>query len=571
MSANKCFRLMAVLFFFTSVLCHDTGRLNDDQPSRGPPASYFSAAPTMPVAALQSAASRLGRTSRGGSFGVSFDSSERSSIYSDWASFNEGAAVVWRADMDVDCDGIDYRCKGNADGLPETSWGALAAYEVPFIVIPESYLDAHEAGLPGNNVAAVICNGNMFYGILGDTNGGSPEVTGEASWLMARTCFPTEGLSGAIGHGGLDITCIYSPPTHLRRSRHLTVKPDIVFLGEEAVLPDSAMNKKYVTDFGTLRSMGDALVNALMRNIGLGAGARTRTHNASFSTVAPATTSHIASFLTARSWTTLSRLLEPSAVLPGDATFNSASDGSASSSLAVANASTSVTSSPQVSPPSIATPSSSTGVASSNLAAAGVAGPSALPSNTALGVAAVSPAAAASNTATPNAPPPRAASSAIPDASVATPSAIAPSSIPRPSPSAAASVAPSGPSSAAASASTPANPSSSDAASRSSLSSNAASPNAAVPSGGAANVSGSATGSASVVSPSVAVSIAAQSATATPGAAFALSTASTAVAVPEPTISPSTATSSASVPGASSPSTSNPSCSWPGHCLGMVS
>ncbi|KAL4982438.1 fungal chitosanase [Aspergillus falconensis] len=271
MPLNKCFGLLAVLFFSASVLCHNIHGSNDDYPNGGPPASYFRAAPTMPVAALQSAASRLGRTYRGSSFRVSSDSSERSSIYSDWASFNEaqGAAVVWTADMDVDCDGIDYECKGNPDGLPETSWGALAAYEVPFIVMPEHYLGKHQAGLPGNNIAAVICNGKMFYSILGDTNGDSPEVTGEASWLMARTCFPTEDLSGDTGHNDPDITYI-------------------VFLGGDAVLPASAMNERYITDFGTLRSKGDALVNALLRNIGLGSGngrrARKRARNPSATT-----------------------------------------------------------------------------------------------------------------------------------------------------------------------------------------------------------------------------------------------------------------------------------------------
>lgn len=47
----------------------------------------------------------------------------------------------------------------------------------------------------------------MFYGILGDSNGDDPQVTGEASWLMARTCFPNDGLAGDKGHGEADVTC----------------------------------------------------------------------------------------------------------------------------------------------------------------------------------------------------------------------------------------------------------------------------------------------------------------------------------------------------------------------------
>ncbi|KAL5040949.1 fungal chitosanase of glycosyl hydrolase group 75-domain-containing protein [Aspergillus fruticulosus] len=579
MPLNKCFGLLAVLFFSASVLCHNIHGSNDDYPNGGPPASYFRAAPTMPVAALQSAASRLGRTYRGSSFRVSSDSSERSSIYSDWASFNEGAAVVWTADMDVDCDGIDYECKGNPDGLPETTWGALAAYEVPFIVMPEHYLDKHQAGLPGNNIAAVICNGKMFYSILGDTNGDSPEVTGEASWLMARTCFPTEDLSGDTGHNDPDITYI-------------------VFLGGDAVLPASAMNERYITDFGTLRSKGDALVNALLRNIGLGSGngrrARKRARNPSFQPVAPATNPRsTASFLTAR-WITTSRLLEPSTVPSSAASSNLASESSASPSFAGAGVSTTAASFPSVSSPSIATPSSSSCVATSNPASADSAGVRASPPVTASGVSAASsaatpssvpPAGVASNAAAPNTPSPSITSPNTPAASVATSTARVQGSIPSSaSPSAAASNAAAGPSSAAASAPTPTGSSGGAPSSTPPPASATVSSATAGPTGAAVSVSTPTTGFASAASPSAAVPIAPPTAAA--GAASAPSTASPAgpaspsaasptsaasppaVAAPNPAIHPSATTSSAAASGAASPSASTPSCSWPGHCLG---
>lgn len=47
----------------------------------------------------------------------------------------------------------------------------------------------------------------MFYGIYGDTNFGSPQNIGEASWLMARTCFPNDNLNGNRGHVETDVTC----------------------------------------------------------------------------------------------------------------------------------------------------------------------------------------------------------------------------------------------------------------------------------------------------------------------------------------------------------------------------
>ncbi|KAL3472541.1 Chitosanase-domain-containing protein [Aspergillus californicus] len=221
-----------------------------NKPHKGPPAAYFAADSSIPIAALQSAAEKCSVT-HGASYSISKGDSANSTIYSDWASFTEAAAIVWTADMDVDCDGVDYKCEGNGDGLPQTTWGALAAYAVPFIVIPDAYYSANKKALPGNNVAAVICNGNMFYGILGDTNGDTPQVAGEASWLMARTCFPDDGLYGAKGHSEADVTYI-------------------VFLGDTAVLPNQAMDKNYITDFDVLKTMGDRLVYALVQNIGLG-------------------------------------------------------------------------------------------------------------------------------------------------------------------------------------------------------------------------------------------------------------------------------------------------------------
>lgn len=47
----------------------------------------------------------------------------------------------------------------------------------------------------------------MFYGIYGDAAGDTPEVIGEASWLMARTCFPNDNLNGNRGHDNVDVTC----------------------------------------------------------------------------------------------------------------------------------------------------------------------------------------------------------------------------------------------------------------------------------------------------------------------------------------------------------------------------
>jgi chitosanase len=75
-------------------------------------------------------------------------------------------------------------------------------------------------------------------------------VTGEASWLLSRTCFPDADLNGNRGHDEPDVTYI-------------------LFAGEQAVLPETALNDKFITDFGTLRSMGDSLVTSLLGNLGI--------------------------------------------------------------------------------------------------------------------------------------------------------------------------------------------------------------------------------------------------------------------------------------------------------------
>ena len=103
----------------------------------------------------------------------------------------------------VPVEGVNIR--GNADGQNETTWGALSAYNVPYIVVPNSFVESRK--IPQNALSVVICAGQMFYAILGDTNGNTPEVMGEASVLMGETCFPNADVSGAVGHDQTDVLC----------------------------------------------------------------------------------------------------------------------------------------------------------------------------------------------------------------------------------------------------------------------------------------------------------------------------------------------------------------------------
>ncbi|KAJ5087210.1 hypothetical protein N7456_010826 [Penicillium angulare] len=246
--------LAASFAIFGQTLSQSVDGSKYNNPTAGPPASYFAAATTIPVAALQTAAAKASKAAKDATYPVNGDSgAAKVTIHSDWSAFSTGAAFVWVADMDVDCDGLDYKCKGNPDGLPQTNFGALAAYEVPWIVIPDKFGTTYENVLPGNNIGAVICDGKMFYGIYGDSDGDDPQVIGEASWLMARTCFPNDDLNGNSGHGDVDVTYI-------------------LFTGKDAVLPSSALSNNYVTNFTTLRSMGDKLINSLVKSLGLGSG-----------------------------------------------------------------------------------------------------------------------------------------------------------------------------------------------------------------------------------------------------------------------------------------------------------
>ncbi|CAI7644971.1 unnamed protein product [Penicillium glandicola] len=248
---SSCWIPFALFALFGTVIAQTVVGSDFNNPSAGPPASYFAAAATIPVAAFKTAAAKASTAASDATYPINGNSgAQRVTIHKDWSTFREAAAFVWVADMDVDCDGIDYQCTGNHDGQPETNFGALAAYEVPFFVIPDKFGNTYKKLLPGNNIGAVICGGKMFYGIYGDSDGDDPQVIGEASWLMARTCFPGDNLNGDNGHVDVDVTYI-------------------LFTGDDAVLPSSALTKNYVTNFSTLRSMGDKLMTTLAKNLGL--------------------------------------------------------------------------------------------------------------------------------------------------------------------------------------------------------------------------------------------------------------------------------------------------------------
>lgn len=238
--------------------------LNKPSAAQSVPASEFEGASDLPASAVAAAALKLTKSTA--KYQIDQGSSTWSKIYTDWETSSDGSAFVFTSNMDIDCDGTDYECLGNSesgDGQDETSFGKLAAYEVPWIVIPQSFQTKNEKLLPGNNIAAVICDGKIYYGIFGDTNGAGTEVIGEASWRMGQACFPNDNISGENGHGASDVTYI-------------------VFTGTAAVLPSAALTTNYITNFKTLKSMGDELMGALVKSAGIsGSGSSNSTSTAS--------------------------------------------------------------------------------------------------------------------------------------------------------------------------------------------------------------------------------------------------------------------------------------------------
>jgi chitosanase len=94
---------------------------------------------------------------------------------------------------------------------------------------------------------------------MGDTDGDNPETIGEASILLAQTCFPDEGLNGNSGHETLDILCTLSDL--------ICLTEDIVFFTEFKELDDTS-----ITDFGALQTLGDQQMTALINSLGNGNG-----------------------------------------------------------------------------------------------------------------------------------------------------------------------------------------------------------------------------------------------------------------------------------------------------------
>lgn len=131
-------------------------------------------------------------------------------------------AIWFRADMDIDCDGgTESACKADPYYQPETSATSstgqpLDASHLPFTVMP---LDSNGFTLSGSglslgSVTAVIYNGQVYYGPLGDR--GPRGTLGEGSYAMAEQLgINPNPVSGGIASG---VTYIYFTGTDAKVS-----------------------------------------------------------------------------------------------------------------------------------------------------------------------------------------------------------------------------------------------------------------------------------------------------------------------------------------------------------------
>lgn len=86
-------------------------------------------------------------------------------------------------------------------------------------------------------------------------SGAKKEVIGEASLRMGQACFPTGGISGANGHGKVDVLCEYSSCSKERFvTQPLLISrcADIVF-GSQV---PAGVGKQEI-DIGKLKTLGD--------------------------------------------------------------------------------------------------------------------------------------------------------------------------------------------------------------------------------------------------------------------------------------------------------------------------
>ena len=125
----------------------------------------------------------------------------------------KGSAFFWKADMDIDCDGIrTSNCNENTDpwyqddtAFHQSNGKPLKADSLPYVVVPSSssIWNYSSAGIKGGDVVAVIYNNKVEYAVVGDT--GPTKIIGKASYTTAQAL----GIDSNPETGGTDSGVTY--------------------------------------------------------------------------------------------------------------------------------------------------------------------------------------------------------------------------------------------------------------------------------------------------------------------------------------------------------------------------
>jgi Fungal chitosanase of glycosyl hydrolase group 75 len=125
----------------------------------------------------------------------------------------QGSAFFWKADMDIDCDGV-RTSKCNEDTDPwyqdqtsfETSKGRpFQADSTHYFVIPlpSSRFNYQSSGIKPGSVAAIIYHSKVVYAVFADE--GPNNIIGEASYATAKAL----GIDPDPDTGGVDSGVTY--------------------------------------------------------------------------------------------------------------------------------------------------------------------------------------------------------------------------------------------------------------------------------------------------------------------------------------------------------------------------
>ena len=96
--ASKIHAFAATLALLSSAWAQSVDGSRYNNPTAGPPSIYFTAAASIPVAALQTAAAKASTAAKDATYAVNRDNgAAKATIFSDWSDFDEVRSYIGRA------------------------------------------------------------------------------------------------------------------------------------------------------------------------------------------------------------------------------------------------------------------------------------------------------------------------------------------------------------------------------------------------------------------------------------------------------------------------------------------